>query len=93
MNKNTAFATEADDLRHATPEEIRLLRKRMGMTQAELAAELGVNDYAVFRWENRLKAMDKERGTPAGEPMRTISEEHTRALRALASKRVGYLTV
>lgn len=34
-----------------TPDRIRALRERAGLTQDELAAKLGVNRSAVCRWE------------------------------------------
>jgi DNA-binding transcriptional regulator YiaG len=33
------------------PEEVRAIRKRLGLTQAALAAKLGVQREAVARWE------------------------------------------
>lgn len=38
------------------PAEIRGIRKRWGMTQAELARELGVARETVSRWENAKEA-------------------------------------
>jgi HTH-type transcriptional regulator / antitoxin MqsA len=40
--------------RHGTllPEEIRTLRERLGLTQAQFEALLGVGPYTVVRWEN-----------------------------------------
>lgn len=35
-----------------TPAEFRDTRKAMGLTQAELAAELDVSRSQVYRWEN-----------------------------------------
>ncbi|MEW6365196.1 MAG: helix-turn-helix transcriptional regulator [Acidobacteriota bacterium] len=34
------------------PEQIKLLRERLGLTQEQLAHELGVTFYSVNRWEN-----------------------------------------
>jgi DNA-binding transcriptional regulator YiaG len=38
------------------PLEIRSMRKSWGMTQAELAGELGVSRETVSRWENGREA-------------------------------------
>lgn len=56
----------------ATAEEVRTLRDVMKMTQAELAAEMGVTEFSVWRWENNKRPI-----TPA----------HTRLLRRLADER------
>lgn len=34
-----------------TPDEIRALRKRLGFTQAQLAAEMGLTQMAIAAWE------------------------------------------
>ena len=38
------------------PSDIRILRKAWGMTQAELACQLGVARETVSRWENGREA-------------------------------------
>jgi DNA-binding transcriptional regulator YiaG len=52
--------------------EIKRLRTRMGLTQAELAAELGVTENTVARWEREEMKM---------------SEPAVRLLRSLAAQR------
>lgn len=39
------------DRKTLTPEELRFLRKEMGLTQADLAQRLGLSDQQVARWE------------------------------------------
>ena len=39
------------------PDELRRIRKRMGLTQLELAEEIGVARNTVTRWEMGLVAM------------------------------------
>jgi DNA-binding transcriptional regulator YiaG len=49
-------------------EELRRLRKRMGLTQAQLAVELGSTENTVARWErNEIKVNEQ-----AARLMRTI---------------------
>jgi transcriptional regulator with XRE-family HTH domain len=40
-------------------EELKRLRKRMGMTQAELAAALGVWQVTVGRWEAGMRSISE----------------------------------
>jgi transcriptional regulator with XRE-family HTH domain len=40
------------------PKEFIRIRKRMGLTQAQLARELGVSRAAVSRWESGKRAID-----------------------------------
>lgn len=54
-----------------TPEDVQRLRKRLGLTQAELAALAGVHEMTVSRWE---------RGTV------TIREHTAKLLRMLAAE-------
>ncbi len=50
-------------------EELRRLRKRMGLTQAQLAVELGSTENTVARWErNEMKVNEQ-----AARLMRTIA--------------------
>lgn len=44
------------------PEQLREMRAMLGMTQAQLGAELDVNEHTVTRWEAGL--------TPIGSPRR-----------------------
>lgn len=41
----------------ATADEVRSLRLAMGMTQEELAGEMGVKEFSVWRWENNKRPM------------------------------------
>lgn len=34
-----------------TPKQLRALRKRLGLTQGQLAAKIGVREHTVYRWE------------------------------------------
>lgn len=34
-----------------TPNQLKTLRKRLGMTQAQLAEAIGVQENSVYRWE------------------------------------------
>ena len=65
---STKAATLADAT-VASPLEVKLLRQRLGMSQAELADELGVTEYSVWRWENAK---------------RPVTKAHTRHLRRIA---------
>lgn len=66
----TTKALTLPDATTASPHEVKLLRARMNMTQAELADELGVTEYSVWRWEHGKKPMTKA---------------HTKHLRRIAS--------
>lgn len=57
----------------ATSEEVRSLRQMMGITQEELAKEMGVTEFSVWRWENGK---------------RPITEAHTKLLRLIADERL-----
>jgi DNA-binding transcriptional regulator YiaG len=37
-----------------TPDEVKAIRRRLGLTQAELAAQVGVTRVTVARWESGL---------------------------------------
>ena len=49
-------------------QELRRLRQRMGLTQKQLGAELGVTENTVARWERDEMKMNE----PAARLMRTI---------------------
>lgn len=57
----------------ATPDEVRGLRVAMGMTQTELARNMGVTEFSVWRWENGK---------------RPITEAHTKLLRRIADDKL-----
>lgn len=61
-----------EPLPQATPDEVRSLRHMMGLTQQQLAQELGVTEFSVWRWENNK---------------RPITVAHTKLLRGLAEDR------
>lgn len=42
-----------------TADELRRIRKRIGMTQAELAAALGVWQVTVARWEAGMRSISE----------------------------------
>lgn len=50
------------------------LRKRLGLSQAELAARLGVDRTAVFRWES---AKLKTHRTPTGSAVTLLKQLET----------------
>ena len=52
---STVMAT-SDDF---DPASVRALRKRLGMTQPQLAAELGTTVNTVWRWEHGYQAVSK----------------------------------
>lgn len=62
----------------ATQGEVFAKRTDMSLTQKELAAEMGVTEFSVWRWESGSRA---------------ITETHTRILRALHAHfvRTGHL--
>jgi DNA-binding XRE family transcriptional regulator len=35
-----------------TPKELKRIRKRLGLTQVELAKKIGASEVSVIRWEN-----------------------------------------
>ena len=45
-----------------TAEELKEIRRRLGLTQKRLAAELGVDKMTVSRWERGLHAISDEYG-------------------------------
>jgi len=77
MRRQTAHSMPLtfEPLPIATPDEVRALREQMGMTQEELAREMGVTEFTVWRWENGK---------------RPITETKTALLRRIAKERVGY---
>jgi transcriptional regulator with XRE-family HTH domain len=40
------------EMRAMTPEELRRIRKRLGLTQEKLATKLHVDRRTILRWEN-----------------------------------------
>jgi DNA-binding transcriptional regulator YiaG len=40
------------------PEEIRAIRRRMGLSQKQLAARLGVARATIWRWETGVNAIE-----------------------------------
>jgi DNA-binding transcriptional regulator YiaG len=55
----------------ATAGEVIAARRLLELTQPEFAAEVGVSEYTVWRWEKG---------------QRRVSRSHTRALRALVER-------
>ncbi len=56
-----------------TPKELKQIRKRLGLTQVELAEKIGASEISVIRWENdhtnmlpvyerQIQELDKKRG-------------------------------
>lgn len=58
----------------ATPDEVRSIRAQLGLTQVELARDMGVTEYSVWRWENGK---------------RPITQAHTKLLRRIADEFPG----
>lgn len=59
-----------------TPRQIKALRKKLGLTQAELARQLGVNRAAVNQWEH-----GKQNPLPmAVKFLRLLEELHERGI-------------
>lgn len=58
-----------------TPTEIRTRREQLGLTQAELAAVLGVARNTVARWENERNAIDAPRSLWLDVKMATLKRK------------------
>jgi len=63
MRRQTAHSMPLtfEPLPIATPDEVRALREQMGMTQEELAREMGVTEFTVWRWENGKRPITERR--------------------------------
>jgi len=84
MNPNFDLA-KAEQVMRATHAEVRNLRQRMGLSQAELAELMGVTEYTVWRWEhggNRASGRKDEGKNRIGLP-------ETKLLRKIYEERVG----
>jgi DNA-binding XRE family transcriptional regulator len=60
-----------------TPDELRERRKRLGLTQAQLAALLGQDQRVVSRWEV-AKSLPAPRSVWLDQEMARVEREHTR---------------
>jgi len=83
--KSAFDPVKAADMLPCTHIEVRQMRMRMGLSQAELGELLGVKEYTVWRWEHDG---DKSSGAK-GEGKNRIPLPMSKLLRRVYAERVG----
>ena len=68
-----------------TPNAVRRLRQKLGLTQSKFAALLGIHKITVAKWEAGMKGMS----ATTERLLRVIAEQGARALAPLPRKRPG----
>lgn len=80
--QNSAGAEDLGNKPRFVPKGLRSLRKRLGLTIAELAGLLGVSSQSIYNWERRITRPRAEQLKMLGELRSMGKREVTRRLQA-----------